>query len=209
MLRRWDFRLVPSERSLEAVGKSVDLHIIGRSKVFDLFPRTYKGKNRCVLRQKHALINSRERTRIWLRTWHQSGAIEPGGRAAESAEASGADDRTGWKAEREFFFSAQNQTSQTASATHQYSGIDLSANGGGSTASALVGLGHRLEQLQPAAPVMPIQHYTDRKVLQKEREKKIALGHKADDHEDEVSYDWQQTMWRKGRVEGFRLSLSA
>ena len=30
-LRRWDFRLVPSERSLEAVGKSVDLHIIGRS----------------------------------------------------------------------------------------------------------------------------------------------------------------------------------
>ena len=116
------------------------------------------------------------------------------GRAAESGEASGADDRTGWETEREFFFSAQNQTSQTASATHQYSGIDLSANGGGSTASALVGLGHRLEQLQPAAPVMPIQHYTDRKVLQKEREKKIALGHKADDHEDEVSYDWQQTM---------------
>ena len=116
------------------------------------------------------------------------------GRASEDGTASGADDRTGWEAEREFFFSAQNQTSQTASATHQYSGIDLSANGGGSTASALVGLGHRLEQLQPAAPVMPIQHYTDRKVLQKEREKKIALGHKTDDHEDEVSYDWQQTM---------------
>jgi hypothetical protein len=39
----------------------VNLHIIGRSKVFDLFPRTYKGKNRCVLWKKHALINSRER----------------------------------------------------------------------------------------------------------------------------------------------------
>ena len=116
------------------------------------------------------------------------------GRSAESGAASGADDRTGWETEREFFFSAQNQTSQTASATSQYSGIDLSADGGGSTASALVGLGHRLEQLQPAAPVMPVQHHTDRKVLQKEREKKIALGHKADDHEDEVSYDWQQTM---------------
>ena len=116
------------------------------------------------------------------------------GRYAESGAASGADDRTGWEAEREFFFSAQNQTSQTASATCQYSGIDLSADGGGSTASALVGLGHRLEQLQSAAPVMPVQHHTDRKVLQKEREKKIALGHKADDHEDEVSYDWQQTM---------------
>jgi len=48
-LRRWAFRLISSERSLEAVGKSVDLHIIGRSKVFDLFPRTYKGKNRCFL----------------------------------------------------------------------------------------------------------------------------------------------------------------
>ena len=116
------------------------------------------------------------------------------GRSVESGAASGADDRTGWEAEREFFFSAQNQTSQTASATCQYSGIDLSADGGGSTASALVGLGHRLEQLQSAAPVMPVQHHTDRKVLQKEREKKIALGHKADDHEDEVSYDWQQTM---------------
>ena len=116
------------------------------------------------------------------------------GRSAEDGTASGADDRTGWEAEREFFFSAQNQTSQTASATRQYSGIDLSANGGGSTASALVGLGHRLEQLQSAAPVMPVQHHTDRKALQKEQEKKIALGHKADDHEDEVSYDWQQNM---------------
>ena len=116
------------------------------------------------------------------------------GRSAEDGAASGADDRTGWETEREFFFSAQNQTSQTASATCQYSGIDLSADGGGSTASALVGLGHRLEQIQPAAPVMPVQHHTDRKVLQKEREMKIALGHKADDHEDEVSYDWQQTM---------------
>lgn len=116
------------------------------------------------------------------------------GQSSEDGTASGADDRTGWDAEREFFFSAQNQTSQTASATRQYSGIDFSADGGGSTASALVGLGHRLEQLQSAAPVMPVQHNTDRKVLQKEREKKIALGHKADDHEDEVSYDWQQTM---------------
>ena len=116
------------------------------------------------------------------------------GRSAEDGAASGADDRTGWETEREFFFSAQNQASQTASAPRQYSDIDLTANGGGSTASALVGLGHRLEQLQPAEPVIPARHYTDRKVLQKEREKKIALGHKTDDHEDELSYDWQQTM---------------
>ena len=114
------------------------------------------------------------------------------GRSAEGGAASGADDRTGWEAEREFFFSAQNQTSQTASTTCQYSGIDLSANGGGSPASALVGLGHRLEQLQPAVPVTPAHHHTDSKALRKEQEKKIALGHKADDHEDEQN--WQQTM---------------
>lgn len=37
-----------------------------------------------------------------------------------------------------------------------------------------------------------INPYTDRKVFAKEREKKMALGHKADDHEDEQT--WQQTM---------------
>ncbi len=61
-LRRWDFRYILSERGLEAVGKYVGLYIIGRNKAFDLFPRTDKGKNRCVFRQKHALTNSRERT---------------------------------------------------------------------------------------------------------------------------------------------------
>ena len=116
------------------------------------------------------------------------------GRAAESGEASGADERTGWETEREAFFSARHQATQTAAATPGWSHMGGSADGDGGVASALVGLGHRLEQLQPAAPVMPVQHHTDRKVLQKEREMKIALGHKADDHEDEVSYDWQQTM---------------
>ena len=116
------------------------------------------------------------------------------GRSSEDGAASGADDRTGWETEREAFFSARHQATQTAAATPGWSHMGGSADGDGGVASALVGLGHRLEQLQPAAPVMPVQHHTDRKVLQKEREKKIALGHKADDHEDEVSYDWQQTM---------------
>ena len=116
------------------------------------------------------------------------------GRAAESGEASGADERTGWETEREAFFSARHQATQTAAATPGWSHMGGSADGDGGVASALVGLGHRLEQLRPADPVIPARHYTDRKVLQKEREKKIALGHKADDHEDEVSHDWQQTM---------------
>ena len=76
-MRRWDFGLISSERSLETVGTSVRLHIIGRSKVFDLFPRTDKGKNRCVFLKKCALTNSRERTRIRLHTRHQDEAVEP------------------------------------------------------------------------------------------------------------------------------------
>ena len=123
------------------------------------------------------------------------------GRTAEGGEASGADDRTGWEAEREIFFAAQNQTTQTAPLS---SGMGL-ADGGygsdgagyGSVASALVEVGRRLEQSQSAEPVMDSttqRHHTDSKTLRKEREKKIALGHKADDHEDEQTQTWQQTM---------------
>ena len=112
------------------------------------------------------------------------------GRSAEGSAASGADDRTGWEAEREVLFSAQ--TAAATPAAPEYSGDYFTAAGGGSPASALVGLGRRLEQLQPAESVMPAHHHTDSKALRKEREKKIALGHKADDHEDEQN--WQQTM---------------
>lgn len=52
------------------------LHIIGRSKVFDLFPRTHKGKNRCVLRQKYALINSCERPLKFDINLEQSSHVE-------------------------------------------------------------------------------------------------------------------------------------
>lgn len=121
------------------------------------------------------------------------------GGAAESGEASGADERTGWEAEREAFFSAQHQTAQTASVTsgvgrandgHSYDGA-----GGGSVASALVETGRRLEQTQSTAPVMDAttRHYhADSKTLRKEQQKKIAQGHAADDHEEEQT--WQQTM---------------
>ena len=51
------------------------------------------------------------------------------GRTAESGEASGADDRTGWEAEREIFFAAQNQTTQTAPLS---SGMGLADGGYGS-----------------------------------------------------------------------------
>ena len=119
------------------------------------------------------------------RTDSGAGRGDPAG--AANAAGSGA---TGWEAEREVLFSAQ--TSPAAPAAAERPSNHLYAAGGGSPASALVGLGRRLEQLQPTEPVMPAHHHTDSKTLRKEREKKIALGHKADDHEDEQN--WQQTM---------------
>ena len=123
------------------------------------------------------------------------------GRTAEGGEASGANDRTGWEAEREIFFSAQDPTAQDAPVTSGMgladSGYGSDGAGYGSIASGLVQVGRRLEQSQFAAPMMDAttqHHHADSKTLRKEKEKKIALGHKADDHEDEQTQTWQQTM---------------
>ena len=117
------------------------------------------------------------------------------GRAAESGEASGADERTGWESERVAFFSAQHQTAQTAAAASGWSHMGSPADGDGGVTSAVVGLGYRLEQSQSVAPVMDsttMHPHTDRKTLRKQRRKKIAQGHAQDDHEEEQT--WQQTM---------------
>lgn len=117
------------------------------------------------------------------------------GGASESGEASGADERTGWETEREAFFSARHQTAQTAAAAPGWSHMGGPADGDSSIASAVVGLGYRLEQSQPAAPVMDsttMLPHTDRKTLRKKQQKKIAQGHAQNDHEEEQT--WQQTM---------------
>ena len=59
----------------------------------------------------------------------------------------------------------------------------------------MVQLGHTLERGQGPAPVKDATttyYHTDSKALRKERQKKIALGHKEDDYEEEQT--WQQTM---------------
>ena len=61
----------------------------------------------------------------------------------------------------------------------------------------VVQLGRSLERVQSADPVMDsttMRHHADSKTLRKEMELKIARGHKADDHEEEQTYTWQQTM---------------
>lgn len=149
-------------------------------------------------RPLHTGVPHRETDQLSEKDQRTAGAApEPDadGGAAESGEASGADERTGWEAEREAFFSAQHQTAQTAAAAPGWSHTGGPADGDGSVASAVVGLGYRLEQSQSVASVMDsttMRPYTDRKTLRKEQRKKIAQGHAEDDHEEEQT--WQQTM---------------
>ena len=106
---------------------------------------------------------------------------------------------TGWEAEREAFFSTRHQAAQTESAGHS---MDQSAVGVGGhdtdwagTVGGVVQLGHALERGQDSDSIRDattLHQHTDRKTLRQERQKKIALGHKEDDHEDEQN--WQQTM---------------
>ena len=59
----------------------------------------------------------------------------------------------------------------------------------------LVRLGRALERGADADPVKDgttIHQYSDRKTLRKEMRKKIAMGHKEDDHEEEQR--WEQSM---------------
>ena len=101
------------------------------------------------------------------------------------------DAATGWEAERAAYLSP------AVASAHSTSQPRMPADPG-DLAGALgnvVQLGHALERTQDDVLVKDattMNPYTDRKVFAKEREKKIALGHKADDHEDEQN--WQQTL---------------
>lgn len=95
---------------------------------------------------------------------------------------------TGWEEERAFYLAAQ---SPDRAVGLDLAGPDPAGDHGwhGGLADDLVRLGRTLEGGQVAVPVRDsttTHQHTDRKLRQKERQKKIALGHKADDHEDEI-----------------------
>ena len=101
---------------------------------------------------------------------------------------------TGWEEERDFCFSAQ---SGNCNVSDDMAGSDFAGDYGGygGLAGDLVRLGRSLERDQAADPIRDattMHQHTDRKVLRRERQKKIALGHKVDDHEEEPT--WQQTI---------------
>ena len=95
---------------------------------------------------------------------------------------------TGWEEERAFYLAAQ---SPDRAVGLDLAGPDPAGDHGwhGGLADNLVRLCRTLEGGQVAVPVRDsttTHQHTDRKLRQKERQKKIALGHKADDHEDEI-----------------------
>ena len=101
---------------------------------------------------------------------------------------------TGWEKERDFYFASQSGDSDVCAAV---AGPDLAGDYGGygGLAGDLVRLGRSLERDQAADPIRDattMHQHTDRKALRRERQIKIALGHKEDDHEEEPT--WQQTM---------------
>lgn len=98
------------------------------------------------------------------------------------------DDATGWEAERAAYLSPAAASVHSASQP----GVAVDPGDLAGALGNVAQLGHALERTQDVVPVKDattINPYTDRKVFSKEREKKIALGHKADDHEDEQT--WQ------------------
>ena len=129
-------------------------------------------------------------------------AIEPwregvGGRCEKADAERGAasdDGRTGWEEERAEVF-AEAQTAQTVSAAPRWADGCGAGTNPTDIVSDLVLLGKRLEQSDPSyiSDSTTKHAITDRKTLAKERRKKIALGHKEDDHEEEQT--WQQTMF--------------
>ena len=123
----------------------------------------------------------------------------PAGGAGAGCGPNGGGAETGWEKERAAFFSAQDQTSQTTPAVHLLEPPAAGANGPvadwGCAVGGLVQLGKAVECSSDAAPVRDAtttHQHTDKKALRKERKKKIAMGHKADDHEEEQK--WEQSM---------------
>ena len=101
---------------------------------------------------------------------------------------------TGWEKERDLYLSAQFENSDVG---RGMAGSDPAGHHGGygGLAGDLVRLGRSLERDQAADPVRDattMHRHTDRKVLLRERELKIAMGNREDDHEDELT--WKQSM---------------
>lgn len=139
--------------------------------------------------------------------WHTggpaAGAVPAGGAVPHPGADGGTDAgcgpnaggaETGWEEERAFYLAAQ---SPDRAVGLDLAGPDPAGDYGwhGGLADDLVRLIRSLERGQASDPVRDATtryHHADKKTLRRQRQKKIALGHKKDDHADEPT--WQQTM---------------
>ena len=133
--------------------------------------------------------------------WHTggpaAGAVPAGGAVPHPGADGGTDAgcgpnaggaETGWEEERAFYLAAQ---SPDRAVGLDLAGPDPAGDYGwhGGLADDLVRLGHTLEggaDIDPVRDATTMHQHADRKTLRRERAKKIALGHKPDDHEDEI-----------------------
>lgn len=101
---------------------------------------------------------------------------------------------TGWEEERDCCFASQSEYGNVGD---DMAGPDLAGDDGGDggLADDLVRLIRSLERGQDSNTVRDattMHQHADKKTLRRQRQKKIALGHKEDDHADDPT--WQQTM---------------
>ena len=105
--------------------------------------------------------------------------------AADDPSATG----TGWEEERAAAFTAQDQLASSLM------GMALGHSDHGGRAHDLVRLGRTLEQSgYSPLPTVPVSDHIDRKRWAELQRKRIAAGHKPDDHEEQTHTDLSQTM---------------
>ena len=103
---------------------------------------------------------------------------------------------TGWEEERAALLAETVSQNQTApSDAHMAAANPGSRAAGPGIVGDVVQLGKALERLLSDGPVSDATTrpaHSDRKTLRREQERKIAMGHKEDDHEDELNNKYQQ-----------------
>ena len=139
-----------------------------------------------------------------------TGSGRPGGheRSADAGAAGDADPgtagapgdvETGWEEERETLIAAYFGGGPVGVHKEADAGDPNRAGDLGRAVGSAVGLLHRLEDLQNAPPVKDAttmrRPKTDHKRRKKELEKRRALGHKDNDHEDEQGYGGMKAPW--------------
>lgn len=124
------------------------------------------------------------------RAWDAEREYTAGGDTADASEAGetdGSSTRTGWEKERATFLAMALEPAKAS----LLQGTVVAPTDWDSLVRSVVQLGRSVERAEDPAPVIVTGH-TDRRQREKEREKRLALGHKVDDHEDRPN--WQQTM---------------